>query len=223
MPRPASRPAPTVRRLWLVLWALLLAATALAAPPPGDPLPAEPAWLQVEAVAVARGAQVLAPATHRWEDVATGTTLTPPVSLRTPAGGYLKLRLGRCGNTVALIGDAAIAVAPMRWDPLQERIASQEVILDGGELTIELTVDGREALTVAAGDIRIFGLMGRAKVLHQPKRREVITVVKNGLFEVFAAANPHQRPKVSGFYLLRAVAGLLMQPEEARIIDYDWR
>lgn len=125
-------------------------------------------------------------------------------------------------NEIKLLEKGEILVRKPVLEEEENKVKSEELDLANGEITVAVTLDGRDLLTinVPEQDIIIMGKSGLFKVLYNQKKQQGEVVVKNGLVEV---TRGDDTKKVSGFYKVTFDRNKLSKPTQASVIQYDWR
>lgn len=157
-----------------------------------------------------------------WEKATKGYQFDKENKFKTEKDGMLIVEL-QLKNQLKLASNSEMVVPLPILEDNENKIKRERAILNKGEITITLGVDGREILEAEAGGIIALGASGLFKVLYNPVKNSGEIVVKNGLVEVYTRDNPQKRIKVSGFYKVVFQKGAFNSPSQASIIQYDWR
>ena len=125
-------------------------------------------------------------------------------------------------NEIKLLENGEILVKRPVLAENENKVESEELDLVSGEITVAITLDGRDLLTINIPelDIVVTGKSGLFKVIFNQKKQQGEVVVKNGLVEV---TRGDDTKKVSGFYKVTFDRNKLSKPTQASVIQYDWR
>ncbi len=126
-------------------------------------------------------------------------------------------------NQVKLYSSSEFWVSPPEIDDSNEKIKRQFVKLTNGEITAAVSITARGILHVKVSDITIVAQSGLFKVIYDEKEDKGEVVVKNGLIEVKENGSEFRPTKLTGFYKVKFEKGKLNSPEQASVIQYDWK
>lgn len=157
-----------------------------------------------------------------WEKIEKGLVFDDEYTFKTEKEGFLVVELQR-KNLLKLLPESEMVVKPPVLDEKENRVVRELALVNRGEVTVAIALDGREILEVEAGGVVALGASGLFKVLYNNTKRTGEVVVKNGLVEVFSRRSPQKRVKVSGFYKVTFQEGQIANPTQASVIQYDWR
>ncbi len=100
---------------------------------------------------------------------------------------------------------------------------SSSINLIHGEITTAISIIGRKHLEIQVSNVKIIGQSGLFKVLYNQERDLGEIIVKNGLIEVYNTNEKGKPIKLSGFYKIMFEKGILQNPVQASVLQYDWR
>ncbi|RCK79282.1 MAG: hypothetical protein OZSIB_0153 [Candidatus Ozemobacter sibiricus] len=166
--------------------------------------------------------KVLAKSLGDWEIIDKGLRFDQEYTFKTEKEGFLVIELQR-KNMLKLLPESELVVFPPTLEDKENRVIGELAVLNRGEVTVSIALDGRELLEVEAGGVVALGASGLYKVLYNHQKKSGEVVVKNGLVEVFSRRSPEKRVKVSGFYKVTFQEGQIANPTQASVIQYDWR
>ena len=126
-------------------------------------------------------------------------------------------------NQVKLYSSSEFWVSSPEIEDSNEKIKSQIVKLTNGEITAVTSIMGRGILHIKVSDITIVAQSGLFKVIYDKKEDKGEIVVKNGLIEVKENGSEFRPTKLTGFYKAKFENGKLNSPEQASVIQYDWK
>ena len=126
-------------------------------------------------------------------------------------------------NQVKLYSSSEFWVSPPEIDDSNEKLKRQFVKLTNGEITAAVSITARGILHVKVSDITIVAQSGLFKVIYDEKEDKGEVVVKNGLIEVKENGSEFSPTKLTGFYKVKFEKGKLNSPEQASVIQYEWR
>lgn len=181
----------------------------------------ERAQLRFSSVTDVNG-KVLAKSLGDWETIDKGLRFDEEYTFKTEKEGFMVVELQR-KNMLKLLPESELVVPPPTLDEKENRVVKELAVLNRGEVTVSIALDGRELLEVEAGGVVALGASGLYKVLYNHVKKSGEVVVKNGLVEVFSRRSPEKRVKVSGFYKVTFQEGQIANPTQASVIQYDWR
>ena len=116
------------------------------------------------------------------------------------------------------------------WVKLPElSVKNDKVIVDKqiidmvkGEVTVAVSVAGKEKLRFKVAGLEIIGQPGLFKIRYNDEKDKGEVVVKNGQVDVISPSS--EKPiKITGFYKVTFENGSVSEPSQASIIQYDWR
>ncbi|HEY9068679.1 MAG TPA: hypothetical protein VIV61_00400 [Candidatus Ozemobacteraceae bacterium] len=157
-----------------------------------------------------------------WEKVPPGFSFDDEYTFKVEKDGALAVKL-QLENVVKLASMSEMTVMKATLHETENRVVRESVSLSRGELTVAISLDGRDLLEIESGGIVAKGASGLFKVLYNQTKGSGEVVVKNGLVEVYSKKNPSKRVKVSGFYKVVFDLNQLGNPTQASVIQYDWR
>lgn len=162
-----------------------------------------------------------------WEKVKKGMVFDQEMSFKTEKDGFLTVEL-QLKNQVKLASSSQMTIPLPTLDEKENKINREKVIVNQGEVTVAISLDGRDILEVESGRVVALGASGLYKMIYNSGKGSGEMVVKNGLVEVFtrtgeSGAAPGKRVKVSGFYKVTFQQGTISNPTQASVIQYDWR
>lgn len=162
-----------------------------------------------------------------WEKVTKGMVFDKEMSFKTEKDGFITIEL-QLKNQVKLASGSQMTVPPPVLDDKENKVNREKVIVNQGEVTVAISLDGRDILEVEAGRVVALGASGLYKMIYNSGKGTGEMVVKNGLVEVFTRSGETggasgKRVKVSGFYKVTFQQGTISNPTQASVIQYDWR
>ena len=116
------------------------------------------------------------------------------------------------------------------WVKLPElSVKNDKVIVDKqiidmvkGQVTVAISVAGKEKLRFKVAGLEIIGQPGLFKIRYNDEKDKGEVVVKNGQVDVISPSS--EKPiKITGFYKVTFENGSVSEPSQASIIQYDWR
>lgn len=126
-------------------------------------------------------------------------------------------------NLIKLYSSSECFINSPETDDSNEKIKRQIVKLTNGEITVAASIMGRGILHINVSDITIVAQSGLFKVFYNEKEDKGEIVVKNGLIEVKENGSEFRPTKLTGFYKVKFEKGKLNSPEQASVIQYEWR
>jgi len=157
-----------------------------------------------------------------WEKIEKGRVFSEEFTFKTEKEGFMVVELQR-KNILKLLSESELVVKLPELDEKENKVNKELAILNRGEVTVAIALEGREVLEIESGGIVALGTSGLFKVLYNAAKRTGEVVVKNGLVEVYSRRSPAKRYKVSGFYKVTFKDGVIANPTQASVIQYDWR
>lgn len=162
-----------------------------------------------------------------WERVKKGMVFEQEMSFKTEKDGFITVEL-QLKNQVKLASGSQMTVPLPVLDEKENKVNRERVTLNHGEITVAISLDGRDLLEVEASRVVALGASGLYKLIYNSNKGTGEMVVKNGLVEVFtrtgeSGSSPGKRVKVSGFYKVTFNQGTISNPTQASVIQYDWR
>lgn len=167
-----------------------------------------------------------------WEPVKKGMTFDQDMMFKTEADGFVTIHLNHgdvganenekvAGNLLKMHPNSELEVARPTLHDDENKVIAETARLNRGELTVEMSQTGRELLSIEVGPLKTRGLMGRYKLIYDREKQNGELVVKNGLVETRSPQS--ERPiNVTGFYKVVIKQGVVGNPEQAAVINYNW-
>ncbi|HNV69891.1 MAG TPA: FecR domain-containing protein [Candidatus Ozemobacteraceae bacterium] len=157
-----------------------------------------------------------------WERLSKGFVFDKEHTFKTAKGSTIAVEM-HYKNLVKIASGSEVVVSPPELHPTENKVVKERVILRSGEVTVAVSLDGREILEIEAAGVVAMGASGLFKVLYNNTKGTGEVVVKNGLVEVFTRSNPTKKIKVSGFYKVTFQQGKVSNPTQASVIQYNWQ
>ncbi len=126
-------------------------------------------------------------------------------------------------NLIKLYSKSEMTVYPPILHEKENKVEKELLLLSNGELTGEISTDGRNILEIEVADVVVTGLSGSFKVIYDGEKGKGEVVVKNGLVKVGKKNTSDSSVRVSGFYKVTFDKDGVSVPRQASIIIYDWR
>ncbi len=157
-----------------------------------------------------------------WERVSKGFTFDKEHTFKTPKGATIAIEM-HYKNLLKIASESEVVVSPPELHPTENKVVKERITVRSGQVTVAISLEGREILEIEAAGVVAMGASGLFKVLYNNTKGTGEVVVKNGLVEVFTRSNPTKRIKVSGFYKVTFQNGKVSNPTQASVIQYNWQ
>ncbi|MBF0543208.1 MAG: FecR domain-containing protein [Candidatus Riflebacteria bacterium] len=165
-----------------------------------------------------------------WQPLKKGMIFDTDHTFKTEKEGFIVIEL-QLKNQVKLASNSEMVVFKPSLHEKENKVTKEKVKLTRGEVTVSISMEGRELLEVESSGVTSIGASGLYKMLYNEMKRTGEVVVKHGLVEVIgnqtetgSSKNPAtKRVKVSGFYKVTYANSQVSNPTQASVIQYDWR
>ena len=154
-----------------------------------------------------------------WETIPDNALVKVECGYRTAENESVTVQL-QLENQIKLLQNSEMLVSLPQIATDEDKVVSESLELVNGEITVIITLDGRDLLSIKVGDLVITGKSGLFKVIYNQDKEQGEVVVKNGLVEVTGRG---KTIKVTGFYKVTFDQRKLSKPTQASVIQYDWR
>ncbi|MBF0410717.1 MAG: hypothetical protein HQM10_25455 [Candidatus Riflebacteria bacterium] len=161
-----------------------------------------------------------------WEPMKKGMVFNTDYTFKTEKDGFITIAL-YMQNQVKLGSTSEMVVFKPQLHEKENRVLKERVVVNRGEITVSISMEGRDLLDVEAPGVVSIGASGLYKMIYNDVKRTGEVVVKHGLVEVLnkkgEAGGNQKRVKVSGFYKVTFANFEITNPTQASVIQYDWR